>query len=118
MDIVAEQGKEKNPYSAGFVQTVAVADSDAHAEDLYSEAAKYFYNRCLYLYPGFVSPPGYMSSASMRKGIEGQMQQAAAMSPDLTWDQMVERGYIIAGHPDTVACHVPEVHRAVGMGAQ
>lgn len=115
-DVVADGGREKNPYSAGFVQTVAVADSDAQAEDLYSEAATYFYNRCLYLYPGFVSPPGYMSSASMRKGIEGQMQQAAAMSPDLTWDQMIERGYIIAGHPDTVTERLDELTTQLNVG--
>ncbi|WP_319449717.1 MULTISPECIES: LLM class flavin-dependent oxidoreductase [unclassified Mycobacterium] len=115
-DVVAEQGGERNPFSAGFVQTVAVADSDAHAEDLYSEAATYFYNRCLYLYPGFVSPPGYMSEASMRKGIEGQMQQAAAMSPDLTWNQMIERGYIIAGHPDTVTEQLNELTTNLNVG--
>jgi alkanesulfonate monooxygenase SsuD/methylene tetrahydromethanopterin reductase-like flavin-dependent oxidoreductase (luciferase family) len=115
-EVVTEQGKETNPYSAGFVQSVAVADSDAHAEDLYSEAAQYFYNRCLYLYPGFVSPPGYMSAASMRKGIEGQMQQAAAMSPDLTWKQMIERGYIIAGHPDTVTERLDELTTQLNVG--
>ena len=33
-------GLEPNPYRAGFLQFVAVADDDAHAEKLYSEAAQ------------------------------------------------------------------------------
>src|SRR5205823_7623653 len=49
-------GADRNPYRAGFLQFVAVADSDAQAEDLYAEHALYFYNRCLHLFPGFANP--------------------------------------------------------------
>jgi len=34
-----------NPYRAGFLQFIAVADSDAEAERLYAEPALYFYQR-------------------------------------------------------------------------
>ena len=49
----------RNPYRAGFLQFVAVADSDAEAERLYAEPALYFYKRCLHVYAGYVNPPGY-----------------------------------------------------------
>ena len=55
-ETVDRHGLEPNPYRAGFLQFVGVADSDAEAEELYAEHALYFYNRCLHLYPGFAEP--------------------------------------------------------------
>ena len=52
-EAVDERRLDRNPYRAGFVQFVGVADSDAEAERLYSEAALYFHNRCLHIDPGF-----------------------------------------------------------------
>ena len=63
----------RNPYRAGFLQFIAVADSDAEAERLYAEPALYFYRRCLHVYAGYVNPPGYMSMATLQAGIEGQV---------------------------------------------
>jgi alkanesulfonate monooxygenase SsuD/methylene tetrahydromethanopterin reductase-like flavin-dependent oxidoreductase (luciferase family) len=112
-----ELGIDRNPYRAGFLQFVAVADSDAQAEDLYSEAALYFYNRCLNLYEGFSNPPGYTSVATMRRGIAGQVQAAAqALSDDLTWSDIVDRGYVVAGSPQTVIDHLNEMADTMNVG--
>jgi alkanesulfonate monooxygenase SsuD/methylene tetrahydromethanopterin reductase-like flavin-dependent oxidoreductase (luciferase family) len=110
-------GAEPNPYRAGFLQFVAVADSDAEAERLYAEHALYFYNRCLHLYPGFANPPGYTSIATMRKGIRGQVQAASeALADDLTWKDIVNRGYIVAGSPATVADHLNQMADTMKVG--
>jgi alkanesulfonate monooxygenase SsuD/methylene tetrahydromethanopterin reductase-like flavin-dependent oxidoreductase (luciferase family) len=112
-----ELGVDRNPYRAGFLQFVAVADSDAQAEELYSEAALYFYNRCLNLYEGFANPPGYTSVATMRRGIAGQVQAAAqAMSDDLTWTDIVDRGYVVAGSPQTVIDHLNDMADTMNVG--
>ncbi|MFN0089475.1 MAG: LLM class flavin-dependent oxidoreductase [Acidimicrobiales bacterium] len=109
-------GVARNPYRAGFLQFVGVADSDAHAEELYAEAALYFYNRCLHLYPGFAAPPGYTSLETIRQGIVGQVERAAAASADLTWQQIVDRGYVIAGSPQTVIDRLHEVADTMNVG--
>ena len=88
-----------NPYRAGFLQFIAVADSDAEAERLYAEPALYFYQRCLHVYAGYVNPPGYMSMATLQAGIEGQVARitnragARAEMATLSWKDLVERGY-------------------------
>jgi alkanesulfonate monooxygenase SsuD/methylene tetrahydromethanopterin reductase-like flavin-dependent oxidoreductase (luciferase family) len=103
-DAVEKRGAEPNPYRTGFLQLVAIADSDAHAEELYSEAALYFYNRCLHTYPGFAEAPGYTTLATIRKGIRSAVTSAlTAFDPaTLTWKDIVDRGYIMAGTAETV----------------
>src|SRR4029078_9122145 len=86
----------RNPYRAGLLQFVAVADNDAEAERLYAKHALYFYNRCLHFYAGFARTPGYTSVATIRKNIEGQVKMAAERNKELenlTWSQILERGY-------------------------
>ena len=109
-EAVERRGAEPNPHRAGFLQFVAVADSDAEAEKLYAPHALYFYNRCLHLYPGFTNPPGYTSVATIRKGLRSQVQAAAeALFADLTWKDVVDRGYVVAGTPETVVDHLSEM---------
>ena len=72
---VARQGKEANPYRAGFLQFVAVSESDAQAERDYAEHAEYFYNRCLHVYPGFADAPGYRTLRTLRAGLSSQFER-------------------------------------------
>ena len=49
-------GKDRNPYRAGFLQFVGVAESREEAMSLYREPAEYFYNRCLHVDARFARP--------------------------------------------------------------
>ena len=60
-DLIDKAGAEPNPYRVGMTQAVFCAETDDQAEELYSEAVDYFYNKCLYIYPGFNDAPGYRS---------------------------------------------------------
>jgi alkanesulfonate monooxygenase SsuD/methylene tetrahydromethanopterin reductase-like flavin-dependent oxidoreductase (luciferase family) len=123
---VEAAGRPRNPYQAGFAQFFGVADSEKEAIELYREPAEYFFNRCLHVYPGFADPPGYKTLQTVRHGAEGMVERAAREASEraeqaakkaarkaaqqsfsaashMSFEQMVEKGYVIVGNPDQVA---------------
>jgi alkanesulfonate monooxygenase SsuD/methylene tetrahydromethanopterin reductase-like flavin-dependent oxidoreductase (luciferase family) len=127
---VREAGREPNPFQAGFAQFFAVADSEAEARDLYRGPAEYFFNRCLHVYPGFADPPGYKTANTVRAGVEGMIERAAREAAQrsasnaagffgksgLSFDDMVEAGYIVLGDPDQVAERIVELTTSLNVG--
>jgi alkanesulfonate monooxygenase SsuD/methylene tetrahydromethanopterin reductase-like flavin-dependent oxidoreductase (luciferase family) len=119
---VERRGAEPNPYRAGFLQFVGVADSDAEAERLYAKHALYFYQRCLHVAPGFGNPPGYTSIATIRAGIESQLSRVTRRASqrsevgELTWKDLIERGYVVAGSPDTVVDRLNDLATRLKIG--
>jgi alkanesulfonate monooxygenase SsuD/methylene tetrahydromethanopterin reductase-like flavin-dependent oxidoreductase (luciferase family) len=124
---MARLGKDRNPYRAGFLQFVGVAESRAEALKLYAEPAEYFYGRCLHVGAKYATPPGYSSEATQRAGIQSQVAQAAgAAAPPRYQDKfqllakemadIVERGYVIIGSPDEVAEQLKEVATSLNVG--
>ena len=75
-------GKDRNPYRAGFLQFVGVAESESQAREIYQEPAEYFYDRCLRVSARYANPPGYVTEATQRAGVESQIAAAAAGGPD------------------------------------
>jgi alkanesulfonate monooxygenase SsuD/methylene tetrahydromethanopterin reductase-like flavin-dependent oxidoreductase (luciferase family) len=131
-DKVRALGKEPNPYLGGFAQFFGVADTEAEAWKLYREPAEYFFNRCLHVYAGFADPPGYKTVNTVRAGVEGMVERAAREAtaraesrgapgatggrPGLSFEQMVEQGYVILGTPDQVADRVGELATSLNIG--
>jgi alkanesulfonate monooxygenase SsuD/methylene tetrahydromethanopterin reductase-like flavin-dependent oxidoreductase (luciferase family) len=124
-DEMARLGKDRNPYQAGFLQFVGVAETREEAYRLYREPAEYFYGRCLHIDPRFAGPPGYTTEATQRRGILGQVQQAAAQTQRYEtkfqmlareMDAIVEKGYVIIGSPDEVAAQLKEVATNLNVG--
>jgi len=111
-----ELGADDNPYQAGFLQFVGVADTDAEAYRLYKEPAEYFYNRCLHLWTGFAEPPGYTSEETTRARVQGMVKRAAAATKKPTWDEMIELGYVVIGSPDTVRDKLEDVAHTLRVG--
>ena len=113
-------GKDRNPYRAGFLQFVGVAESRDEAYRLYREPAEYFYGRCLHVDPRFANAPGYTSEATQRAGVVGQVAQVARMRRFDTlareMDAIVEKGYVIIGSPDEVAAQLKEVAANLNVG--
>lgn len=113
-------GKDRNPYRAGFLQFVGVADSREEAEKLYREPAEYFYDRCLNVDPRFASPPGYTSEATIRAKVTSQLAQVvdrrSIKDMARTWQDIIERGYVIIGSPDEVAEQLREVALDLNVG--
>jgi alkanesulfonate monooxygenase SsuD/methylene tetrahydromethanopterin reductase-like flavin-dependent oxidoreductase (luciferase family) len=117
-------GKDRNPYRAGFLQFVGVAESRQQALDLYSEPAEYFYGRCLHIDPRFAQPPGYTTEATMRAGIESMVSKAANVANPATkaalkatnMKDIVDGGYVIIGSPDEVVEQILHVGKSLNVG--
>ncbi len=111
---VGQRNADQSPYRAGFAQTVFVAETDEEAERLYSEHAFYFYNRCLHVYPGFADAPGYRTIKTIQSGNLNQYMRPNY--PTLTWKDLVDGGYIIAGSPETVRQRFEELIKGLHVG--
>jgi alkanesulfonate monooxygenase SsuD/methylene tetrahydromethanopterin reductase-like flavin-dependent oxidoreductase (luciferase family) len=118
-DRVDANGKERNPHRLALTQFIGVADTDAEAYKLYKEPAEYFFNRSLHVYGGYTDPPGYTTEASTRAKYQSQVRAAARSKQanhDLTWDEMVENGYVVIGSPDTVRETLEEACTELNVG--
>jgi alkanesulfonate monooxygenase SsuD/methylene tetrahydromethanopterin reductase-like flavin-dependent oxidoreductase (luciferase family) len=116
---VEAHGKDDNPHRLAVTQFVGVADTDAEALQLYREPAEYFFNRSLHVYPGFTDPPGYVTEASVRARYKSQVRQVARAKQakhDLTFEEMVDNGYVVLGSPDTVREKLEEAARDLRIG--
>ena len=141
-DEMAKLGKDRNPYRAGFLQFVGVAESRSEAMERYAEAAEYFYGRCLHVDLKYATPPGYNTEATQRVGLESQVKMAAqAAATDTAKEKdplangttgttsagrfnqvardmkdIVDRGYVIVGTPDDVVEQLREVAVNMNVG--
>jgi alkanesulfonate monooxygenase SsuD/methylene tetrahydromethanopterin reductase-like flavin-dependent oxidoreductase (luciferase family) len=118
-EAVDRLGAEPNPYRTAFVQYVAIADSDAEAERLYAEHAEYFYNKCLHIDSRYMAPPGYQTIPSLRRGLQRAFRArpaAASSAAGVTWKEIADNGWIIAGSPETVAERIEAVADTLNVG--
>jgi len=114
---VADRGKDLSPYRAGFAQTIVVAETDAEAERDYRQHIDYFYNRCLHVYPGFADAPGYRTIRTLQANVTSQMtREALGDVSAMSWKQLVDDGYVIAGSPDTVTERMRELITTLRVG--
>jgi alkanesulfonate monooxygenase SsuD/methylene tetrahydromethanopterin reductase-like flavin-dependent oxidoreductase (luciferase family) len=114
---VAKSGKDDSPYRGGFAQVICVADTDAEAEKLYAPHVHYFYNRCLHVYPGFADAPGYRTVKTLQANMITQLTQAQLRNyPTLTWRDLVDQGYVIAGSPQTVHDRMVDLANTLRVG--
>jgi alkanesulfonate monooxygenase SsuD/methylene tetrahydromethanopterin reductase-like flavin-dependent oxidoreductase (luciferase family) len=115
-------GKDRNPYRAGFLQFVGVAETREKAMELYREPAEYFYGRCLYTDSRWATPPGYVTEGTMRAGMQSQVGRAASLAAReqarnaTQMEEIVERGYVIIGSPDEVVAQLTEVATSLNVG--
>ena len=119
-DFAAEYGLKDNPYRAGFLQLVAVSDTDEHAEPEYAEHINYFYKKCLHIPPHYFGPPGHQDYRSLEKGIRSgfaeRMGEELGKLQDYTYKDFVGNRFVIAGSPATVREQLREAARKLRVG--
>src|SRR5207249_5669981 len=90
-EAIARLGADDNPYRAGFLQLVCVADTDAEAERLYFPHVHYFYQKCLNVWEGFAEAPGYRTVKTLQTGTKPQVgAQAKKIRQSLNWQKYLE----------------------------
>jgi len=116
-EAVERHNVEPNPYRAGFLQLVAISETDAKAEAEYARHADYFYKFCLHVYDGFADAPGYRTMNTLKAGLRPQVGSAASRErQQLTWKEYVDNGYVIAGSPETVRDRLREAMEQLRVG--
>jgi alkanesulfonate monooxygenase SsuD/methylene tetrahydromethanopterin reductase-like flavin-dependent oxidoreductase (luciferase family) len=116
-EVVAKHGLDENPYRCGFAQLVCISDTDSKAEKEYAPHLNYFFNNCLHVYSGFADAPGYRTLKTIKAGILAQVgKEADLFRFNLSWKDLVEGGYIIAGSPATVRQRMIEVAKMLRVG--
>ncbi len=105
--VVAEKGRDANPYRAGFLQLVVVAENDARAEEKYARHVEYFYHKCLHVPAMWFSPPGNQDYRSLVATMSNPVRRAENPK-NLRYRDFVEKGFVIAGSPATVRDRLKE----------
>ena len=114
---VANSAGIENPYHAGFLQLVCVADSEQELQDKYAGHAEYFFNKMLHIYPGFADPPGYRTVDTIKAGLMSQTSSfGRAGEKELTFDELREAGNVVAGTPDQVTNQLEQVIKDLRIG--
>jgi alkanesulfonate monooxygenase SsuD/methylene tetrahydromethanopterin reductase-like flavin-dependent oxidoreductase (luciferase family) len=116
-DLVDRREKEPNPYRAGFLQLIAVSETDKQAEEDYAEAALYFYQRCLHVERGFNNTPGYRSLRSEELALRANRPSSLGMfAGKQGWNDYIEQGNIIAGSPEKVTEQLRDLIKSLRIG--
>jgi alkanesulfonate monooxygenase SsuD/methylene tetrahydromethanopterin reductase-like flavin-dependent oxidoreductase (luciferase family) len=114
---VAKRGKDESPYRGAFAQTICVAETDQEAEKLYAEHVSYFYNRCLHIYGGFADAPGYRTIKTIQADVVNALSEDMQnLFPSLSWKELVDGGYVIAGSPATVRDRLKDLIKGLHVG--
>jgi alkanesulfonate monooxygenase SsuD/methylene tetrahydromethanopterin reductase-like flavin-dependent oxidoreductase (luciferase family) len=114
--VVEGRGLDRNPYRAGFLQLVAVAETDAQAEADYARHVEYFYHKCLHVPPQWGAPPGNQDYRSLLAANRNPVRRVEDTSA-LRYRDFVDKGYVIAGSPATVRERlVEEVVKGLHVG--
>jgi alkanesulfonate monooxygenase SsuD/methylene tetrahydromethanopterin reductase-like flavin-dependent oxidoreductase (luciferase family) len=114
---VQEKGKDLNPYRLGFLQLVAVSETDARAEEEYAPHVEYFYHKCLHVAREFAFPPGYHDWESLLHMARTRGFGALTMNlREMGYRDFVKQGCVIAGSPATVRDQLREVIKRLRVG--
>ncbi len=116
---VSDSGLEANPYRAGFLQLVAVSETDARAEEEYYPHIRYFYDKCLHIAPEFFSAPGhqdYRSLVNSVKHLNKLQLELTAKLPNWKYRDFVDNQFVIAGSPASVRDQLREAVNKLRVG--
>ncbi len=118
-EFVSKSGLEPNPYRAGFLQLVAVSESDAQAEKDYYQHIRYFYDKCLHVLPEFMGIPGHQDYRSLVNSVKNLNPMQAKLVnevPNWKFKDFVDNQFVISGGPASVRDQLTEAVKKLRVG--
>ncbi len=116
---VEQNGLDANPYRAGFLQLVAVSETDAQAEKDYEKHIQYFFNKCMAVAPEFQAAPGYQDYKSLVnrvKQLSGGRAEQTGQWKEWKFKEFVDRQYVISGGPASVVDQLKDAVKRLRVG--
>lgn len=105
-------GYEPPPNQIGFALPIYVAETDARALQEAQPHFLWLFRRGLKIPPHYLVPPGYVTEESLRKFLAAGVR----LPSELSYKELLDLGYVLAGSPTTVAERLISIHRELGVG--
>ena len=118
-EFVAKSNLDPNPYRAGFLQLVVVAETDAQAEKDYYKHIRYFYDKSLHILNEYQMIPGNQDYRSLTNSVKNLLpMQLDLMNSVANWKykDFVDNQFVIAGSPATVRDQLKEAVKNLRVG--
>jgi len=118
-DFVAKGNHDPNPFRAGFLQLVAVSETDASAEKEYYPHIRYFYDKCLHIQPEYFPVAGnqdYKSLVNSVTKLNPQMFDLMNKIPNWKYKDFIDNQFVIAGSPKTVREQLMDAVKKLRVG--
>ena len=112
-------GLDRNPYRMGFLQLVVVSETDAKAEEEYTEHIKYFYDKCLWIPLIYAAAPGYVDYPSLVNTVKKMKMadlEASGQWKDMKFKDFVDKQYVIGGSPASVVDQLADAVKRLRTG--
>jgi alkanesulfonate monooxygenase SsuD/methylene tetrahydromethanopterin reductase-like flavin-dependent oxidoreductase (luciferase family) len=108
----AELGYEPDPEKIGFAIPIYVAETHEQAHQEARHHIEFLFHKMLKQGPEIVLPPGYMSESSLA----GLLKGGAGAFSRLSYDDLVDRGMVLVGSPESVTEQLERMRDELGFG--
>jgi alkanesulfonate monooxygenase SsuD/methylene tetrahydromethanopterin reductase-like flavin-dependent oxidoreductase (luciferase family) len=108
----ADLGYEPDPDNIALATPVFIGESERSAMREARQHVEWLFHKGLRQGAEIVFPPGYMSAPAMR----GLLKAGMKPYPELSFEELVEQGYVIVGGPESVRNRIGELRDELGFG--
>ena len=108
----AEIGYEPDPANIALAIPVFIGDSDRSARSEGKQHVEWLFHRGLRQGTEIMFPPGYLTAPAMRGLLKAGMKPFS----ELSFEELVDQGYVIVGGPETVRNRIGELADTLGFG--
>jgi alkanesulfonate monooxygenase SsuD/methylene tetrahydromethanopterin reductase-like flavin-dependent oxidoreductase (luciferase family) len=106
-------GYQASPNQLGWALPIYLADTDEKARQEAKRPLEYLFNDVFKMPPSVFFPPGYLTPQSMARVLANKKGMGTSR---LTAEDLIEKGYVLVGTPETVRGKLEEYQQDFGFG--